>query len=320
MNLLINNYCNLKCSYCFAQETMHSDKAKNITMENFTKFLDWLKKNNMQDVRLIGGEPTLNPDLEKLIDKVIEYDFFKDILIFSNFTFGPDVAAMLAEKSTKIHISFLPNINNFNLLLPNQRERILYNLDLLTTAIPDFQNLGINIYSPDMDLTQWEDLICKYNITTLRYSIVLPNTKLEEDFDFYEFFHSFQGILLQLANLSKKYGVEIGCDCNGIPPCCIDPEVLVELIKMSPAILGPVYCETPVLDVTPDLRINGCFVCGTDENKTIDDFETMKEVNDFYRKDREKRILGVARKECHTCSRFEKNGQSCSCWSYRRDI
>lgn len=40
MNLMINNYCNLKCSYCFAQEEMTSHKATNITMENFCLYLD----------------------------------------------------------------------------------------------------------------------------------------------------------------------------------------------------------------------------------------------------------------------------------------
>ena len=95
MNLLINNYCNLKCSYCFAQEEMHSKEAMNITMENFCKYLDFLKKNNDKHVRLIGGEPTLHPNLEGLLNKVIEYDYFDDILIFTNLTFSHDIAEML---------------------------------------------------------------------------------------------------------------------------------------------------------------------------------------------------------------------------------
>ena len=69
MNLMVNNYCNLHCPYCFAQEEMHSKKAMNITIENYEIFLDFLKKNDMDSVRLIGGEPTLHPDLDKLIQE-----------------------------------------------------------------------------------------------------------------------------------------------------------------------------------------------------------------------------------------------------------
>ena len=47
-------------------------------MENFCIYLDWLKEHGYTDVRLIGGEPTLHPHLEQLIDKVIEYDYFDD--------------------------------------------------------------------------------------------------------------------------------------------------------------------------------------------------------------------------------------------------
>ena len=69
MNLMVNNYCNLHCPYRFAQEEMHSKKVMNITIENYKIFLDFLKKNDMDSVRLIGGEPTLHPDLDKLIQE-----------------------------------------------------------------------------------------------------------------------------------------------------------------------------------------------------------------------------------------------------------
>lgn len=320
MNLMINNYCNFKCSYCFAQETMHSKNATNVTMENFCIYLDWLKQAGEPHVRLIGGEPTMHPQLEALIDKVIEYDYFKDILIFSNFSFKPEVTEMLISKSQKIQLRFLPNINNFNLLLPTQRERILYNLDMLTAAIPDFRNLGVNIYSPDMDLTQWEDLICKYDISDLRFSIVLPNEKLPEDFDFYTFFHSYQDLLLQMAELSVKYGVHLNCDCNGLPICCFDDDAVITLMKVCPEIFGRPYCDTPSLDLTVDLYANGCFVCGTDAPRHITEFKNLHELQSFYREEREGRFSGVPRKECYTCKRYEKNGAPCSCWSYRKDI
>lgn len=71
MNIMINNYCNLHCPYCFAQQEMTQHVVNNITQENFKKFLDFLKANDIKEVRMIGGEPTLHPHLFDLIQTVL---------------------------------------------------------------------------------------------------------------------------------------------------------------------------------------------------------------------------------------------------------
>ena len=322
MNLMINNYCNLHCSYCFAQEEMHSKKAMNITMENFITFLDFLKHGNEHEVRLIGGEPTLHPELDKLIDKVIEYNYFDRILIFSNFTFPPEVALMFIEKSKKIKIDFLPNINQFNLLIPKYKENILHNLDLITSNMKNVYNIGINLYDPNMDLSQWEEIVAKYNIKKIRWSIVLPNDVLPEDFDFYKFHHSFQKVLLELVSWRVKYGVDLSCDCNGVPPCCLDDNAITYIMKVDPTFLGCINCEGPVIDLAPNLEKRGCFVVGCnkkqDKKKYLTDFEYEYQIRDYYEDIRSEKDGWPVRKECLSCPRFLMTGNSCSCLAYRK--
>lgn len=71
MNLMVNNYCNLHCPYCFAQEEMHSKKVMNITIENYKIFLDFLKKNDMDSVRAFLLKNNIkmmrSSELEKII-------------------------------------------------------------------------------------------------------------------------------------------------------------------------------------------------------------------------------------------------------------
>ena len=318
MNLMINNYCNLKCSYCFAQEEMNSHKAINITMENFCIYLDWLKEQDYKQVRLIGGEPTLHPNLEGLIDKVLEYGCFDDIMIFSNFTFKPEVAHMLAEKSQVIRLHFLPNINHFDTIFPIFRDRILYNLDLLTAVNPELQNIGINIYDPNQDMSFWEELICRYDIRKVRWSITVPNMELAEDFDFYKYFHSFQNVIDIMVDWCVKYGIKLECDCNGIPPCCFDAEKVVKWIKVDPEILGPIQCEEAVVDVSPELIARGCFGCNPTVTKHLTEFKTHKEMLDFFEENRQDRKQLIARKECLNCERYQVNKNSCSCYAYRK--
>ena len=67
-NIAITNYCNLKCPYCFANDMINEQK-KNIELNNYIKLLHYLTEyNNIKEIGIIGGEPTLHP-------------FFKEILI-----------------------------------------------------------------------------------------------------------------------------------------------------------------------------------------------------------------------------------------------
>ena len=85
MNIMMNNICNLRCSYCFAQNEMTEHTPEHISEENFRTFLDFLKENKFPTVRMIGGEPTLHPRIIDFINIVIDYGCFEDILIFTNF-------------------------------------------------------------------------------------------------------------------------------------------------------------------------------------------------------------------------------------------
>lgn len=323
MNLMITNYCNLHCNYCFAQEEMNSKSAQAITMENFIKYLNFLKREielgdaSFQEVRLIGGEPSLHPHLEQLIDKIIEYKCFRSILIFSNITFDHSIAEMLVRKSRFIEIGILANVNYLDYLLPKQRENILNNLDYLTTNLPGFSRYSLNIYSPDQDLSMWEDLACRYNIHSIRWSIVVPNKKLEKDFDVKDYFHQFQPLLLKLAQFTKNYGIKLDCDCSTVPLCALDNDAIVELIKIDPEILYRKTCDYPVFDVAPDLVVRGCFGCQGMQKKSLLDFESFGEIVDFFMDDRYQLAKKLARKECLGCSRFQTLDQSCTCLGYR---
>ena len=78
MNLMINTYCNLNCSYCFADPTMKEVATKNMSLEDFEYALSFLEKVGEKTVRLIGGEPTISPNLELFIDKITKKNYNVD--------------------------------------------------------------------------------------------------------------------------------------------------------------------------------------------------------------------------------------------------
>lgn len=321
MNLMISNYCNLHCSYCFAQEEMHSKAAQNVTMENLEKYLDLLKRSNFREARLIGGEPTLHPDLEKIIDKIISYDFFNDILIFTNLTFPREVAEMIVRKSNEISINLLPNINYLEYITPSLGERIIDNLGYLSENLPTFNRISINLFSPDQDLEWWEEICCKYNIQSVRWSIVVPNQNIDKDFNVKEYFHKFQPLLIKLVGFMKKYNISAENDCSVVPLCALDAEAIKYITQVDPLFFRRVTCEQPAIDIAPDLLVRGCFCAIGAENtvkKYLTDFETVSDIVEYY-EDQRKDVISnmVARKECIHCPRYETYGQCCTCLGYR---
>lgn len=318
MNLMLTNYCNsTACPYCFGQEEMHSKAATNISLENFKKYLIWLKNEECHEVRLLGGEPTLHPQLEEIIDMVIDFDYFNEILFFSNLIFDHKIAELFVEKNKKIRISILPNINELSLLLPNARKKVEDNLDYLSTNLPFFDRIGINIYKPDQDLSKWENLICKYNMNSVRFNIVVPNVKLEEEFNFYQYFHSFQPLLKEIAEWGEKYKVYATNDCNPIPLCCFDDDLIKYILAINPSFFGSFYCNGSVLDVNPDLEVRCCFGENSLPHVNLLDYKNEWELSEYFKTlTKYKKQHYIAWEKCVDCPKRKTLGQSCACSAY----
>lgn len=322
MNILINSYCNLTCPYCFANTTMKECNNKNMDINDFRFVLNFLRNNGIRSVRLIGGEPTLSPNLELFINTVIRYKCFDDILIFSNFTFDEQICNMLIEKNNYIRIETLPNINEFELLPSKYKYNITRNLEefykngMLNT-------IGINIYRPDMKLDQWENLIKKYKdkLKAVRYSIAVPSSDvLKNNFDFYSYYNQFEPILWKLISFIEKYNIPINGDCNNLPTCCYSPELIGMITRYCPKMIGVsnnLSCGFPIVDIQPDLEIKCCFGYSIPENRKmyLRSFSSEQEIYKWLN-GMSNNSEYIARKECLNCPRykmFEK--RSCACKS-----
>lgn len=327
MNILINSYCNLKCPYCFADPTMEQKGAQNMTMENFETAIEWCKKLGQQQMRIIGGEPTLSPMFSSFLDRSAKEGWFDNILIFTNLTFDRKIAEKIAQVDRIKPINILANINEFDLLIPKYKQNILFNINYLYQNLDSFRGIGINIYRPDMDLSQWEQIFKMYPfIRYFRYSIAIPNkTILSNNFNFYEYYHQFQPLLLQLNDMAVKYNLQIGCDCNNIPICCFDDDAITKMLKGSGAqifsqldissdVNSQLFCGYPVIDLRPDLTIAPCFGYNISEQPYITNFENPEDLMSWLNSVGDTRNY-IARKECLDCIRYKRTGKSCSCKS-----
>lgn len=104
-NILITNYCNQSCSFCFANKEMQNEQQKkNISIEGFKKILGKIKKTTTSTIKLLGGEPTLHPELETILR--LSLKSFKDVQIFTNGIFSEERANKIEQYFPRLKITF----------------------------------------------------------------------------------------------------------------------------------------------------------------------------------------------------------------------
>ena len=316
MNIMVNNYCNLRCSYCFASTEMYEKAEKqNMKEKDFFKVLTYLKRNGIREVRIIGGEPTIHPKFKEFLQIVTRDPWFESIFIFSNCTFSMEVLYEIMVAAKKKKVVVLPNYNEKE-FLGKRGEVVEKNLKTLTKC-GIVKTLGINIYSKDFNYSYAIKKAEELGIRQIRWSITTPNYKLSEDFDVKSYFRGFYGVLRGFLRECREKGIYAMLDCNTIPPCVFTEDEKRELLSYKEDLFDRTDCNV-ILDVNPQLEIFRCFGMSEGYHEKLKSKKTIGEVRDGmveeFRGVEEILLLD----ECRECEIYEKQGRSCSCLVYRR--
>ncbi|KPA10572.1 heme biosynthesis protein, partial [Candidatus Magnetomorum sp. HK-1] len=76
----ITTKCNLSCKHCYIDPDQHGSGS--VPLEEIIQWLTYLKKNNT-DLVLLGGEPTLHPDLSEVVKTARKLEY-RSITIDTN--------------------------------------------------------------------------------------------------------------------------------------------------------------------------------------------------------------------------------------------
>lgn len=77
--------CNYNCSYCYNKKPRTNDI---LDLDKLYNYLDFIHEQTNRNIKLelIGGEPTLHPDLLNFCEKISKCIFIADCTIYSNFS------------------------------------------------------------------------------------------------------------------------------------------------------------------------------------------------------------------------------------------
>lgn len=313
MNTVINNYCNINCEYCFANDVI-SEQRQNMTLDNFEKVIQFHKASNTRELRLIGGEPTLHPNFIQFMNRIVSDPFFESITVFTNGTFNDNVCSVLEMASCVKLTKIVVNYNNPSIIGQDMSNKVLNNIEKLSKTRVGI-TLGLNIYKQHQSYQYVIDAAKKYNVKYLRWSIVVPNTDEKEKVDVRQYYAEHSDVVKAFLNSCKDENIEAFVDCNGMPLCLMSDELLRLTAFASPSAVKPSVCS-PVIDIKPDLSAIRCFIFN--ENPVpIDRFANKGELFDFFsKKDVEIKKIPLI-DACTSCSSFKKHG-SCGCLAFRR--
>ena len=313
MNTALTNVCNFNCPYCFASE-IRSEERVWITEEQFNEILNFHKVSEQREVRLIGGEPTLHPEFTKLLNRIVNDDYFIGVMLFTNGSFSDEVATALSLASHVKHVACLINLNEPNVIGQVMVEKISKNLSTITRS-PMEVTIGVNIYRPDQDVSYAFETIRAFNVNkALRISVVAPTLETDRSKDPLEYYAAYKPLILDIAQRANREGIILSPDCSFIPLCLFSKEELLLMSSVAPDMFNHPVCE-PVLDVMPDGTVVRCFDM-SHMRTNIRKFENDRKIRDYFKEQERKTLQPITTEACATCPIYARFGFGCGCKSF----
>lgn len=314
MNILLNNYCNLTCEYCFANRVLEKDRI-NMTMQGFDKVIEFVKNSGLDSINLIGGEPTLHPKFNEIIDKINDLDFINSIMLFTNGVFNKKQREKLLAYAKSSKLRMLLNYNDL---------RDTKAMDIINNNIHELKDsaeitLGINFFKKDQDFEYIIKASKENNLKFIRWSLVVPNTELKAQIDVRNYYIEHKELILRFLKSCLENEIIPHVDCNNIPLCLLNDDEIKLFAFSSERNLKTSVCNT-VIDILPNLKVIRCFAF-SDFEVDLKDFKNLEELTTHFIELIDNRFNEVPLfDDCEKCKSFQYRSKSCACLKFKNPI
>ena len=315
-NIALLNRCNLRCPYCFAEGYIEDEK-NDISISTFEALLDFSAPDGQ--VGIIGGEPLLHKDFDKIMDIACTDPRISRVTVFTNGIF----IHKHIEALRKSKVTTLINVNSPKDIGKSNFEILDSNIGLLLSSRPYGEiSLGINVYEENQDISSLIYLIKKYGFNKLRVSVVIPKDK---SLGGIPYFMKMKPTLLELYRQLRELNVSPCYDCNAIPECVYTEEEKRFLQTLPFAnsferdiFLGKRSVCSPVIDLYPDMSATRCFGCYDMGRADIREFENINDLRNYFFKEIDARAVNTpSRRECESCYKYKTFGCFGGCLCYK---
>ncbi len=297
-NIMVNEACNLRCPYCFAEEFVNKN-TQEMTVEDFRTALDFaMSDKDDRQVGIIGGEPLLYTHIDEVMRIALSDPRTEIVMIYTNAVeldrLAPEI--LLAKK-----FRMLVNCNSPEDMGAKAFEKMRQNLLRFEREFMGEGRfrLSVNIYKPDFDYSYVMKLVEEIGFDVIRLSISVPQNGDLGGRPPLDYFVEMKHTAMKFVADMIQLGVLTGFDCNFLPPCVLTHDEFDTMMDVKDVFYRElsqqysemfwqraIVCEmhncTPVIDILPDLRAIRCFGMSEYTKQDIRDFKDINELRRFY--------------------------------------
>lgn len=242
-------------------------------MENLVWYLDFLSRSQVTEFKILGGEPSLHPELPEIIRLAAGRGF--KVVMFTNGLWPESFARFVSDEPLP-QLNFLFNVNEP--YLQKETENQLQTAHLKIAG--EKAQLGFNIYRDDFSLDFTVDLIGRYSLQKeIRLGLASPIIRTKNQFiPTSRLPQAAKRLVHQLRELEKK-DILGALDC-GFPLCIFDEADLGSLVLTTRS--GFLSVCGSVIDVDADLKAWPCFPLSEIFNVSLKNFNHVRELSDYF--------------------------------------
>jgi MoaA/NifB/PqqE/SkfB family radical SAM enzyme len=250
-NLTISAVCNQHCPYCFTSDHLGDSRVSQSFLEvsDFDARLDFLDRSDVDQARLLGGEPTLHPQFPKLVELARARG--KKVVVFTNGLMPEESLACLEELSAT-ECTVLVNVND-----PSEAGEETFERQRATIRrLGKRALLGFNIYRPDFQPDFLLSLVAEADCKpAVRLGLAHPCLSGDNRYIHPNQYVAIGQKIVRFARDAAGSNVTVEFDC-GFVRCMFSDEDL-ETLEALGADVG--WRCNPILDVGVDGRVIHCY-------------------------------------------------------------
>lgn len=244
-------------------------------MRDFEAVLDFLRKSGDNKVRLMGGEPTLHSQFQKIVNFALADGF--SVQIFTNGIFSPDTLSFLDRKKGKIKYSF--NLNPPEDYSAPRRRIVLNNLKVLSQHGNCL--IGRVIWQKDFNLDYLLDLAEKFSVKVIMLRLANPIISRKNKFvSVKDYLVLAKNIIREIKKVDKNK-VRIGFGC-GLAMGMFNEKQKRVLKGCGIELKWGCDGNSGRFDIGVDLSVYRCFPLANWDEKKLSDFGSAKEIEDYF--------------------------------------
>jgi MoaA/NifB/PqqE/SkfB family radical SAM enzyme len=306
-NILITNFCNQNCPFCFASNEMRGKRAKReMSMPDFRKALRKMKKESVSTVKLLGGEPTLHSKFGEIL--ALSCRDFSHVQVFTNGIFPNETARLFLDRAPRVALTINVMTPGF-LFNPKTRSLVSERIAQLSPHMRITLSLTFDMHS-DMDMV-FEALGQSTLKHVHRFRLGFSNPVAgERNFYGFDEFPLMGKKLASVISRIRKNNSEAGIILNCGLTRCMFTDLQFRTVRKETEFAGFGCLGKRSFDLQTDLSAFGCFPLSHIEKSSTH----RKSYASLQKSFLEKRFdawTEIRMKRCRTCPFFGIGAGKC---------